>query len=49
MFNLLYEYVDRDFKIIGWMFSLIWGFGYIFYIIVFIIIFVVLLSGILLK
>lgn len=49
MLNLPHEYADRDPKTIGWMFSLIWGFGYIFYTIVFIIISVVPLSGTLSK
>ncbi len=44
MLNLPHEYADRDPKTIGWMFSLIWGFGYIFYTIIFIIISVVPMS-----
>ncbi|MDQ0567710.1 hexose phosphate transporter [Mycoplasma yeatsii] len=41
MLNLPHEYKESDPKTIGWMFSLIWGFGYVFFTLV-----LILISGI---
>ncbi|CBV67109.1 hexose phosphate transporter [Mycoplasma leachii] len=38
MLNMPHEYKEADPKTIGWMFSLIWGFGYMFFTVVLIII-----------